>query len=100
VQSKHEKARRLALGAAVLDINTTLPATSSSVPAAAPERPGMPRRGTSAKDTPRPPSRTGGVLSPLNPRARTQGGLLASALTAQGQASGTRPKRGLSLSRK
>jgi len=105
VQTRHERARRAVLGSAP-DISSTLP---SSAP---PERPIARRRGTgvaevSASSTSSASSTGGGgpsngrpgALSPLNPRARVQGGV-ATTLTAQGQVLGARPKRGLSLVRK
>ncbi|KAH9055609.1 ARM repeat-containing protein [Lactarius vividus] len=99
VQTRHERARRVALGSAP-DISATLPSS------ALPERP-VPRRrfrrhptssgtGSSAAG---PSNGRPGALSPLNPRARVQGGV-ATTLTAQGQVLGARPKRGLSLVRK
>jgi vacuole morphology and inheritance protein 14 len=106
VQTRHERARRIALGSAP-DISATLPSS------ALPERPATRRRVTGLGEVPAPPSSgssgTGsnagpsngrpGALSPLNPRARVQGGV-ATTLTAQGQVLGARPKRGLSLVRK
>ncbi|KAH9036056.1 ARM repeat-containing protein [Lactarius deliciosus] len=105
VQTRHERARRVALGSAP-DISATLPSS------ALPERPVPRRRVTGLGEVPAPPtsSATGssaagpsngrpGALSPLNPRARVQGGV-ATTLTAQGQVLGARPKRGLSLVRK
>lgn len=107
VQTRHERARRTALGSAP-DISATLPSS------ALPERPAARRRVTGLGEVPAPPSSgssgTGGstagpsngrpgALSPLNPRARVQGGV-ATTLTAQGQVLGARPKRGLSLVRK
>ncbi|KAI0042285.1 ARM repeat-containing protein [Auriscalpium vulgare] len=106
VQSKHERARRQALGNP-LDFSGV---PNISVSTEAPQRPAARRRPTAA-DVPTtgsatpvpgavvPPSRTG-ALSPLNPRARVQGGLLPSTFTAQGQVVGNKPKRGLSLTRK
>lgn len=104
VQTRHERARRAALGSAP-DISSTLP--SSTLP----ERPVARRRGTGLGDVPTPSTSPGlsigtgssngqpRALSPLNPRARVQGGV-ATTLTAQGQVLGARPKRGLSLVRK
>ncbi|KAI0258589.1 ARM repeat-containing protein [Gloeopeniophorella convolvens] len=105
VQTRHERARRAALGTAP-DISTTLP--SSSIP----ERPPARRRVTGLGEVPAPPTVSGqsggsgsstngrpGALSPLNPRARVQGGM-ATTLTAQGQVVNARPKRGLSIGRK
>ncbi|KAH9983574.1 ARM repeat-containing protein [Russula compacta] len=105
VQTRHERARRAALGSAP-DISSTLP--SSAIP----DRPTARRRVTGVGEVPAPPTSSGssvsaggpsngrpGALSPLNPRARVQGGI-ATTLTAQGQVLGTRPKRGLSLVRK
>jgi vacuole morphology and inheritance protein 14 len=103
VQTRHERARRTALGSA--------PDISSTLPSSLPERPVTRRRVTGVGDVPAlatsgPSVGTGGpsngqprALSPLNPRARVQGGV-ATTLTAQGQVLGTRPKRGLSLVRK
>ncbi|KAH8984270.1 ARM repeat-containing protein [Lactarius akahatsu] len=105
VQTRHERARRVALGSAP-DISATLPSS------ALPERPVPRRRVTGLGEVPAPPTSSGtgssaagpsngrpGALSPLNPRARVQGGV-ATTLTAQGQVLGARPKRGLSLVRK
>ncbi len=105
VQTRHERARRVALGSAP-DISSTLPSS------ALPERPVPRRRVTGLGEVPAPPTSSGtgastagssngrpGALSPLNPRARVQGGV-ATTLTAQGQVLGARPKRGLSLVRK
>lgn len=104
VQTRHERARRAVHGNAP-DISSTLP---SSAP---PERPIARRRGTGVGEVSTPSTSStssigGGVangrpgaLSPLNPRARVQGGV-ATTLTAQGQVLGARPKRGLSLVRK
>jgi vacuole morphology and inheritance protein 14 len=105
VQTRHERARRAALGSAP-DISSTLP--SSSLP----ERPVTRRRTTGIGDVPALATSSGSsvgtggpsngqprALSPLNPRARVQGGV-ATTLTAQGQVLGTRSKRGLSLVRK
>ncbi|KAI0057608.1 ARM repeat-containing protein [Artomyces pyxidatus] len=100
VQAKHERARRQALGSPP-DISSTLPSINVSA-----ERPAARRRVTGPGELPQPvlpsplspPSRSG-ALSPLNPRARVQGGLMASTVTAQGQVAG-KPKRGLSLNRK
>jgi vacuole morphology and inheritance protein 14 len=105
VQTRHERARRAALGSAP-DVSATLP---SSV---LPERPFARRRVTGLGEVPAPSTSLAqgvgaggpsngrpGALSPLNPRARAQGGV-ATTLTAQGQVLGARPKRGLSLVRK
>ncbi|KAI0294591.1 vacuolar protein 14 C-terminal Fig4p binding-domain-containing protein [Multifurca ochricompacta] len=103
VQTRHERARRAALGSAP-DISATLPSS------ALPERPAPRRRVTGLGEVPGPPGPSSlssstasngrpGALSPLNPRARVQGGV-ATTLTAQGQVLGARPKRGLSLVRK
>ncbi|KAF8260639.1 armadillo-type protein [Lactarius quietus] len=96
VQTRHERARRVALGSAP-DISATLPSS------ALPERPPARRRhwlvGAGSSAAAGPSNGRPGALSPLNPRARVQGGV-ATTLTAQGQVLGARPKRGLSLVRK
>ncbi|KAH9959873.1 vacuolar protein 14 C-terminal Fig4p binding-domain-containing protein [Russula dissimulans] len=98
VQTRHERARRVALGNAP-DISSTLP--SSTLP----ERPVARRRVTgttpsgSSVGIGGPSTAQPRALSPLNPRARVQGGV-ATTLTAQGQVLGSRPKRALSLVRK
>jgi len=105
VQTRHERARRAALGSAP-DISSTLPSS------ALPERPVARRRGTGVGDVPALATTSGSsvgtggpsngqprALSPLNPRARVQSGV-ATTLTAQGQVLGARSKRGLSLVRK
>jgi len=105
VQTRHERARRVALGNAP-DISSTLP--SSTLP----ERPVARRRVTGVAEVPAQTTASGSsvgtggpstaqprALSPLNPRARVQGGV-ATTLTAQGQVLGSRPKRALSLVRK
>lgn len=128
VQARHEKARRVALGTS-LDVSSfnanAVPSISVSSGQSdgdrdgrSGSRPQMRRRVTGPGGEPpggggggggsgsgqgippggRPPSRSG-ALSPLNPRARVQGGLLASALSGQNQ-NGVKTKRGLSLSRK
>jgi len=105
VQTRHERARRAALGNAP-DISSTLP--SSTLP----ERPVARRRVTGVAEAPAQSTSSGSsvgtggpsnaqprALSPLNPRARVQAGV-ATTLTAQGQVLGSRPKRALSLVRK
>ncbi|KAJ7498594.1 vacuolar protein 14 C-terminal Fig4p binding-domain-containing protein [Mycena latifolia] len=92
VQSKHEKARRQALGTDASAFSSGLsdseqtedrPGRSSG------SRPGIRRKVTGEINvgptavTPGPLSARSGVLSPLNPRARGQSGLLASAVIAQ-----------------
>jgi len=87
VQARHEKARRQALGTDSIPFEgfstgekqtggstISTPAASSSV------RPTMRRKVTGGEGPARPPSRSGAVLSPLNPKARGQAGLLASNL--------------------
>ncbi|CDO73780.1 hypothetical protein BN946_scf185015.g108 [Trametes cinnabarina] len=118
VQIKHEKARRQALGSS--DSTSFPPYTNGA------EKPPTPPSGSAAAgasvpagtrrkvtgDPPRPPSRSGGVLSPLNPKARVQSALANSALSGGGS-SGTnqtpgaptgqiqsKVRRTLSLSRK
>ncbi|KAJ7437789.1 vacuolar protein 14 C-terminal Fig4p binding-domain-containing protein [Mycena galericulata] len=93
IQSKHEKARRQALGTDASAFSSGLSDSDMSE-----ERPGRPsgsrpgvRRkvtgdinvGVPAAVAPGPLSARSGVLSPLNPRARGQSGLLASAVIAQ-----------------
>ncbi|KAL7282584.1 ARM repeat-containing protein [Trametes coccinea BRFM310] len=121
VQIKHEKARRQTLGGSD---STTFPpytngaekpptppsgtaVTAASVPA------GTRRKVTGGDGPPRPPSRSGGVLSPLNPKARVQSALANSAMAMAGGANSGQPqtpgqagqfqskvRRTLSLSRK
>ncbi|KAI9068475.1 ARM repeat-containing protein [Trametes sanguinea] len=119
VQIKHEKARRQTLGGS--DSATFPPYTngaekpptppSGSAVAAASVAAGTRRKVTGGDGPPRPPSRSGGVLSPLNPKARVQSALANSAL-AGGAGSGqpqtpgaagqiqSKVRRTLSLSRK
>ena len=112
VQGRHEKARRQALGTdttpfAGFSINERPPANPP--PPAATSTPVLrpPIRRKVTGEPARPPSRTSGVLSPLNPKARS--GLLASSLanahaptspTLPGQAQGKQPPRTLTLNRK
>lgn len=116
VQMRHEKARRQALGTDVTSfiahtngIDSNKPPTPPSGPSAGAMPPSARRKMT--VDGPlRPPSRTGGMLSPLNPKSRAQntagagvpgpqppGSPTASASQSQAQA---KVKRALSLSRK
>ncbi|OBZ70045.1 Protein VAC14 [Grifola frondosa] len=111
VQAKHEKARRQALGTDTPSLSGLLngdkPATPAPVaPPAASSIPPPTRRKVAGAEALRPPSRTGGMLSPLNPRSRGQSGLSASivgqpplspTLPAQNQ---SKARRALSLSRK
>ncbi|KAH9947163.1 ARM repeat-containing protein [Amylocystis lapponica] len=91
VQSKHEKARRQALGTDLVPMpeftNGEKPVPSAPSSSA---RPPMRRKVTGGEPPVRPPSRSSAVLSPLNPRARGQSALLASTL-AQAPASPTFP---------
>jgi len=118
VQSKHEKARRQAMGT-LSEMGTSFPSMSAPADRDPPSsRPPVRRRVTGSGDPPpaqtsstsgsstsaqgRPPSRTGGMLSPLNPRSRVQAsGLLPSGIASPsapaGQAAGTKPKRGLGV---
>jgi len=110
VQSKHEKARRQALG------TDTMPFTGFSDSEKANEppvgvgrapgiRPPMRRKVTGEfAPTPTPAPPRSGVLSPLNPRARGQTGLLTStnptpATPAAGTQQNSRQRRGLSLAK-
>ncbi|KAJ6538479.1 vacuolar protein 14 C-terminal Fig4p binding-domain-containing protein [Mycena vulgaris] len=93
IQSKHEKSRRQALGTDASAFSSGLsdsekedrPGRSSG------SRPGIRRKVTgdinvgplAATVAPGPLSARSGVLSPLNPRARGQSGLLTSAVVAQ-----------------
>jgi hypothetical protein len=117
VQSKHEKARRQGMGSP-LDSGPSFSTMSPPLPPAegGSSRPAARRRVTGQGDPPsqpssgstsstsvpaRPPSRTGGLLSPLNPRSRVQGGILPAVLSsstapAVGTAGG-KPKRTLGL---
>lgn len=126
VQGRHEKARRAALGTS-LDVSTINSNGVPSISVSSGQsdtgdregrsRPPLRRKVTGSGEPPgsmtsvggsgpgqggaggaRPPSRSG-ALSPLNPRARVQGGLLTSSLSGQNQ-NGAKVKRGLSLSRK
>ncbi|KAL6305771.1 ARM repeat-containing protein [Sparassis latifolia] len=113
VQAKHEKSRRQALGTDSTILSSSSSAeklvnsTPTVAPGAPPTRVPMRRKVTGGESTARPPSRSSGALSPLNPRARGQSGLLASTLaqqpvspTFQGQTPQQKPQRILSLSRK
>ncbi|KAH9833697.1 ARM repeat-containing protein [Rhodofomes roseus] len=115
VQGRHEKARRQALGTdttpfAGFTMNEK-PATNgptTSTPAAPSSlRPQIRRKVTGGEGPARPPSRSSGVLSPLNPKARAQSGLLASNLahpptspTLSAQAPMKQPPRTLTLNKK
>ncbi|KZT71480.1 ARM repeat-containing protein [Daedalea quercina L-15889] len=112
VQGRHEKARRQALGTdttpfagfSVNDKPTNGP-TMSTPAAPSSLRPQIRRKVTGGEGPARPPSRTSGVLSPLNPKARTQNGLLASTLGAPPisptlPTQGRQPPRTLTLNRK
>ncbi|KAI0638415.1 ARM repeat-containing protein [Trametes polyzona] len=107
VQIKHEKARRQALGGS--DSTPSFPGsyayanggsadgnkppsppTGSATPTPAPVSAQTRRKVTGGEGPLRPPSRSSGVLSPLNPRARGQSAL-ANSITAnagQGQGAG------------
>ncbi|KAH9938004.1 ARM repeat-containing protein [Fomitopsis serialis] len=88
VQGRHEKARRQALGTdttpfagfTVNDKPTTNGPTTSTPAAPSSLRPQIRRKVTGGEGPARPPSRSSAVLSPLNPKARAQSGLLASNL--------------------
>ncbi|KAJ7087383.1 vacuolar protein 14 C-terminal Fig4p binding-domain-containing protein [Mycena crocata] len=92
IQSKHEKARRQALGADVSAFSSGLSDSDRSEerPSRS-SRPGMRRKVTgeinvgvpASAVNPGPLSARSGILSPLNPRARGQTGLLANAVIAQ-----------------
>ncbi|PIL37367.1 hypothetical protein GSI_01060 [Ganoderma sinense ZZ0214-1] len=119
VQVRHEKARRQALGTDTTSF-TAYPypnGTESAKPPTPPSGSGVgpvphvpPSRRKVTGDGPmRPPSRTGGLLSPLNPKARIQSGLANTVVPGpQPPGSPTAPttqipskvKRTLSLSRK
>ena len=76
VQAKHEKARRLAIGAEISPLSELLASDQSSLQSNTPPppaRPPMRRKVTGVDPQMRPPSRTGGLLSPLNPRSRQNG---------------------------
>ncbi|KAL1680725.1 vacuolar protein 14 C-terminal Fig4p binding-domain-containing protein, partial [Schizophyllum commune] len=125
VQGKHEKARRLALGSDGSPFTSFLEAERYGDPSATsggPSRPStatrppMRRKVTGSPETatvnpqasPPAQQRGGGALSPLNPRARGQTGLLSSVMSSQSsqQSSGSggqaaKPKRvPLNLGRK
>ncbi|KAL1723502.1 vacuolar protein 14 C-terminal Fig4p binding-domain-containing protein [Schizophyllum commune] len=125
VQGKHEKARRLALGSDGSPFPSFLEAERYGDPSATsggPSRPStvtrppMRRKVTGSPETatvnpqasPPAQQRGGGALSPLNPRARGQTGLLSSVMSSQSsqQSSGSggqaaKPKRvPLNLGRK
>lgn len=122
VQMKHEKARRQALGTDVTSftahpytngVDSAKPPTPPSGSGTSSLPPPSARRKVAGDGPLRPPSRTGGMLSPLNPKARAQSSLggsgipgpqppgsptsLASQAQAQAQA---KAKRALSISRK
>ncbi|KAI0751034.1 ARM repeat-containing protein [Daedaleopsis nitida] len=118
VQMKHEKARRQALGTDVTSF-TAYPSangTDSTKPPTPPSGPGVgpvphtaSRRKVTGDGPLRPPSRTGGVLSPLNPKSRVQSGLanavgsgpqVPTSPTAAVTQMQSKVKRTLSLSRK
>ncbi|KAJ7752830.1 vacuolar protein 14 C-terminal Fig4p binding-domain-containing protein [Mycena maculata] len=92
IQSKHEKARRLALGTDASAFSSGLSDSDKEDARSgrSSSRPGMRRKvtgdinvGAATGLGPGPLSARSGVLSPLNPRARGQNGLLASAVIAQ-----------------
>lgn len=90
VQAKHEKARRQALGADTTPFSgfsatTEKPTDTGGSRSTTVGRPAMRRRVTGGEVPPPPPSilPPRNVLSPLNPRARGQSGLLPSALNPQ-----------------
>ena len=119
VQMKHEKARRQALGTDVTSfssqpytngVDSMKPPTPPSGPNVGTVPPSARRKMTVVDGGIRPPSRSGGMLAPLNPKSRVQNSLggavpgpqppgspTASASQAQAQA---KAKRALSLSRK
>ena len=116
VQMKHEKARRQALGTDVTSftahahtngVDSTKPPTPPSGPTAGPV-PSSARRKFGGEGPLRPPSRSGGMLSPLNPRSRAQAGSGGPGPQAPGSPTApasqiqslTKAKRTLSLSRK
>ncbi|KAH9943223.1 ARM repeat-containing protein [Epithele typhae] len=116
VQMKHEKARRQALGTDVTSftsysytngIDGSKPSPPTSAGTTASQRPGV-RRKMTGEGPVRPPSRSGGVLSPLNPKSRVGAAAVlpgpqppASPTTAASQAQAqAKVKRALSLSRK
>ncbi|KAI0720355.1 ARM repeat-containing protein [Cerioporus squamosus] len=100
VQMKHEKARRQALGTDITSFSN-YPHTNGTESVKPPTPP---------SDGPlRPPSRSGGMLSPLNPKARVQSGLANNVVpgpqppgspTTQATQLQSKVKRTLSLSRK
>ncbi|KAI0920953.1 hypothetical protein AcW2_006075 [Taiwanofungus camphoratus] len=113
VQGRHEKARRQALGTDTTPFSgftngekpTNIPVMIPTAPSST--RPPMRRKVTGGEGPVRPPSRSGSVLSPLNPRARGQSSLLASTLAQPppsppivGPAQTKQQQRILSLSRK
>ena len=119
VQMKHEKARRQALGTDITSFSN-YPYTNGAYnvkPPTPPSGPGSgaiphapPARRKVTGDGPlRPPSRSGGMLSPLNPKARVQSGLANNVApgpqppgspTTQTTQLQSKVKRTLSLSRK
>ncbi|EJF62368.1 ARM repeat-containing protein [Dichomitus squalens LYAD-421 SS1] len=116
VQVRHEKARRQALGTDTTSFSaypyaeSAKPPTPPSGSGAGPAPHVPPGRRKVTGDGPiRPPSRTGGMLSPLNPKARIQSGLANNVVPGpQPPGSPTGPttqiqskvRRTLSLSRK
>ncbi|TFK94207.1 ARM repeat-containing protein [Polyporus arcularius HHB13444] len=120
VQMRHEKARRQALGTDITSFSNypsytngtdhAKPPTPPSGPGSGPIPHPPPVRRKATGDGPlRPPSRTGGMLSPLNPKARVQSGLANTVVpgpqppgspTTQATQLQSKVKRTLSLSRK
>ncbi|KAF9814389.1 hypothetical protein IEO21_05123 [Rhodonia placenta] len=86
VQARHERARRQALGSDSVSFPgfPVIDKPSNPPPAATPAAPSSTRptirRKVTGEVPVRPPSRSGGALSPLNPRARGQTGLISSSL--------------------
>ncbi|OSX59406.1 hypothetical protein POSPLADRAFT_1151047 [Postia placenta MAD-698-R-SB12] len=86
VQARHERARRQALGSDSVSFPgfPDIDKPSNPPPAATPAAPSSTRptirRKVTGEVPVRPPSRSGGALSPLNPRARGQTGLISSSL--------------------
>ncbi|KZT05649.1 ARM repeat-containing protein [Laetiporus sulphureus 93-53] len=114
MQGRHEKARRQALGTdstaftalSSEDKTAALPTPSTPAPPSS-VRPTVRRKVTGGEGQVRPPSRSSAVLSPLNPKARGQTGLLAATLahppnspTFAGQTQSGQPQRKPSLQRK
>ncbi|KAJ7229408.1 vacuolar protein 14 C-terminal Fig4p binding-domain-containing protein [Mycena haematopus] len=100
IQAKHEKSRRQALGTDASAFSSGLDSDRNEDRPGRPSgsRPGARRKvtgdinvGVASAVPPGPLSARSGVLSPLNPRARGQSGLLANVIATQGSSPGQLP---------